>query len=262
MYRHDGQLVAEFADEHGTIEVVERLGLRLLHFGTPAVQSCMQVAAPDQLQLPYVQAMVAALMLNPHPRRILLIGLGAGSLAKFLLDHDEHCLIDAVELRPTVVKVAHTCFGLPHSPRLRITTSCGARYVSGLADKNAHYDMIFVDAFTGDGVASPVTESSFFSDCHRLLGRAGVLVMNLWRNDSSNSCARLVHEFDWRVALLSIEGRQSVIGFCVAAGKTVQQPAEVEKVALTLEQRYQLPFRHFLDELRASDVMGKLVQAS
>jgi spermidine synthase len=63
------------------IHFSEAAGLRHLHVGGRAIQSAMRLDAPDDLALAYTRAMMAALLFQPQPRDVVLIGLGGGSLA-------------------------------------------------------------------------------------------------------------------------------------------------------------------------------------
>lgn len=63
--------------------VLENGGLRALHFGLGYVQSVIRIADPAVLELGYAQRMMAFLLFNPRPRRLMMLGLGGGSLATF-----------------------------------------------------------------------------------------------------------------------------------------------------------------------------------
>ena len=115
-----GILINRTQDEYGTIEVIEEGGLCSLHFGSRPKQSSMFLHDPWRLALSYTRAMTAALLFNPQPQRALLVGLGGGSLAKFLLHHFPDCQIDVVELRKEVVNLAYDYFQLPLDNRLNV----------------------------------------------------------------------------------------------------------------------------------------------
>src|SRR5512138_3544669 len=91
MQRYDGHLVHRTQDELGPIEVVEDTLYRSLHFGTEPKQSSMLLGDPLALVLSYTRSMTTALLFVPQVRRVLLIGLGGGSLAKFILHHIPGC---------------------------------------------------------------------------------------------------------------------------------------------------------------------------
>jgi hypothetical protein len=62
----------------------------------------------------------------PHwPRSALLVGLGAGSLAKFIYRYLPDCRITVVEINPQVEFIARQFFKLPDDPR-RLTWSSAA----------------------------------------------------------------------------------------------------------------------------------------
>ena len=69
-----------------SIEVSEKAGVRYLHFSAEWIQGAMRIQKPNALELAYTREMMAGLLLRepPWPREALLIGLGAGSLAKFI----------------------------------------------------------------------------------------------------------------------------------------------------------------------------------
>ena len=72
------------------LEISETAGVRSLHFGSEWIQGSMRIRRPFALELAYTREMMACLLLRTEqawPRRALLIGLGAGSLAKFIYRH-------------------------------------------------------------------------------------------------------------------------------------------------------------------------------
>ncbi|MBT6146034.1 MAG: spermidine synthase, partial [Gemmatimonadetes bacterium] len=91
----------------------------------------MFVARPDELALEYTRCMMMALLfLDAVPRRVLMLGLGGGSLVKFLLRWCQDCDVDVAELRPAVVDVAQRFFGLPETDdRLHLHIGDGNAYV-------------------------------------------------------------------------------------------------------------------------------------
>ena len=56
---------------------------RCLYFTQANLQSVMSLDEPDALIAAYTRKMMAFLLFNPAPKRITMIGLGGGSLAKF-----------------------------------------------------------------------------------------------------------------------------------------------------------------------------------
>ena len=121
----DNGLVFSCRDEEGVIEVVDDLDTRALYFGTSARQSAMSREEPHRLVLSYTRSMLSGLLFTREPRSALVLGLGGGSLPRFLMHVFPTCRIDVVERRAKVVQVAHDYFHLARSPRLR-THVCDA----------------------------------------------------------------------------------------------------------------------------------------
>ena len=63
MYKYNGMLIYQSHDDDGVLEVVERDGVRSLHFGSYPRQSSMSLDFPDTLELAYVRAMTAWMLL-------------------------------------------------------------------------------------------------------------------------------------------------------------------------------------------------------
>ena len=114
------------------IDVSESDGVRTLHLGSTAIQSAMRIAKPDHLELAYTRAMMAFLLFKPDPEEILMIGLGGGSLAKFVHKYMADAKTVVVEISPKVVTVARHLFHLPEDDaRLSVIVDDGAAYLPG-----------------------------------------------------------------------------------------------------------------------------------
>ena len=150
---------------------------RSLYFADGQLQSRLCLARPWELTIPYTRYMAGALLLVPEPRNILVIGLGAGSLAHFFLHHFPHCRMTCVENSPQVIALARGFFGLPREDRLRVECRDGLEYVRA---ENASFDLLLVDAFDQQGMAAPIYHQGFFQRCAQLLGEDGILAGNLW----------------------------------------------------------------------------------
>lgn len=178
--RYGGDLVYRGQDDHGVLEVVDRVDLRSLHFGTPALQSRMRRDEPAALLLDYTQAMMLPLLFH-RPGSVLLLGLGGGSLAKYLLHTLSRCRLQVVELRAAVVRVAEAFFFLSQDSRLAVTVCDAQRFVR---ESRRSYDLILLDLFDGWGPAPILLQPGFLDDCRRLLNHHGVLAANLWCQES------------------------------------------------------------------------------
>lgn len=181
----------------------EENGIRFLHFGSHWVQGAMRIARPWDLELDYTQDMMFPLLLKPPkwPQRVLLVGLGAGSLTKFLYRHRPGAQLTVVEISPEVAAVAQQSFRLPRSRRIELVLDDAVRH---LAQCQETYDLILVDGFDAEARAGKLDSIRFYQDCRRCLKPGGWVSVNLLRRSSQHriGTARMVEAFEARVLAL------------------------------------------------------------
>ncbi len=162
------------------IDISEQAGVRFLHFGSSWIQGAMRIARPWNLELEYTREMMASLLLRDEarwPRRVLLIGLGAASLTKFLYRHRPLAHLTIVEIEPAVVAVARQYFKMPEDDkRIHLVIGDGADYVLNTDKK---FDLILVDGFNEHAHPGQLNSLSFYQLCRNRLSDQGILVVNL-----------------------------------------------------------------------------------
>jgi spermidine synthase len=162
------------------IEISEEAGVRYLHFGSSWIQGAMRIARPWALELDYTREMMSCLLLRPDPswpRTVLLIGLGAASLTKFLYRHRAQAKLTVIEIEPAVVHAARQFFKLPEqSARLNIEIADGAAYI---ANTKRRFDLILVDGYDAKARAGVLDTLPFYQLCRGRLSDDGLLVANL-----------------------------------------------------------------------------------
>lgn len=160
---------------------------RFLHFNFDSVQSAMYLGAPVWLSLAYTRKMMAFLLFNRLPERILLLGLGGGSLAKFCHRHLRSAALTAVEVNPNVIALREEFHIPPDDDRFRVICTDGAGYVARLKRSK---DVILADACDGRGVAPELDAIEFYQDAYRGLRPGGIFVTNMC-GDKSNCAAHI-----------------------------------------------------------------------
>ena len=213
-----GNTLYEEKTDDLTVQVIQRGDRRELCFGNHIIQSAVSVSCPDQLQLDYTRAMMAAFLFAPQAVNMVHIGLGAGALPRFIHLHfpQSHQLL--VELSPMVIQVASRYFFLPVSPRLKIIQDDGAQFFATSKDR---FDLIFQDAFQADGVSSHLESEAYFKKVHQHLAPGGWLINNAWGSDSIKLNAiksSLVAVFP-QLYSLSVRSESNVIFFAGQSDK-------------------------------------------
>ncbi|MBP6280012.1 MAG: fused MFS/spermidine synthase [Rhodocyclaceae bacterium] len=180
------------------IDISEKSGVRYLHFGSEWIQGAMRVARPYTLELEYTREMMLPLLMYPNdwPKRVLLIGLGAGSLLKFLWRYRPQAQLTVVEIDPRIEAAARQFFKLPDDPaRIKIRIADGADFV---AVSKQRFDLILVDGFDAKARANRLDSVPFYLNCKSHLAEEGMLCVNLLsrRRDYAASKKRLIEAFD------------------------------------------------------------------
>ncbi|PIK59179.1 putative methyltransferase-like protein 13-like [Apostichopus japonicus] len=121
--------------------------------------------------------------------RILLIGLGGGTLPTCLHKHFKKVRIDVVELDSAMLKVATEWFGLKTDERLKVYTDDGIRFIEEKAASQASeedkYDMIMFDVDNKEksaGRSCPpeaFVKPEFLVKVKSILQSTGFLALNL-----------------------------------------------------------------------------------
>lgn len=250
MSKHLGTMVCTQRDDNGLIEVVDFDGVRSLYFGTRACQSSMSLADPVALTLTYTRSMLAALLFQPAPLRILLIGLGGGSLARYLLQHLQETEITCIESRASVVELARDHFHLPEQDRLRIHVTDGAEFLTTCPGQA--FDLILIDAFDSVGVHPSVCTQEFHAATRRALAPGGVMSMNLWitRGGSYETLLKnIATGFGGQILRLPVEQRANLIALGLERPCTRQDLKKLREPAQSLAQRLGLAFPRMLRTL-------------
>jgi len=232
------------------IHFSEAAGLRHLHVGGSAIQSAMRLDAPDELALAYTRAMLGCLLFLPEPRNWLMIGLGGGSLAKFVYRRFPRARVVAVEVDLRVVSAAHRLFQLPLGrKRLRVVVGDGADFI---ANHPASADVILLDAFVNHRQAPTIRTAEFYRSARETLLPDGVLVINYMSDDPGLRAylRRLSAAFDGRIACLRAIGEDNIIVFAFRDDPGVITPASLAGRAIALQRQYGIEFRAFAEGLR------------
>lgn len=249
----EARLLQRVRHPGATVEVYEDDGHRWLQNGNGTLQSLMDRRAPERLVLPYTARMMAALLFMDAPEKILMLGLGGASHARFLHHHYPEARISAFEAHPQIIALARRYFHLPGEAQgLRVIN---ADVGAGFDATDGSADLILLDVFDAQGLPPWVPEEALQMRCRRALGEAGVLSANLWV-DADDEHLSVLHgmqaAFEHRILALGMPGYRNLV---VLAFKNPPRLdfATLATRAARLSQRTDLDFAAMLDALRASN---------
>jgi spermidine synthase len=244
-----GRRVHKSAATDAVVDVSEKDGIRSLHLGSEAIQSSMRIRDPFELVLGYSRCMFAFLLFREPPRDMVMIGLGGGSITKFVHKYFPSTRSVVVELLPQIVSVARSMFFLPpDDERLQVVVGDGVKYIEQMVNP---VDLILLDAFGPAGIAEPLSTENFFGMCRDRLTADGCLLVNLWGSDPlfQGYVDRLTRAFDGLVLCLPARQRGNITALCFR--RTCHDPSwkSLRERAKELEVRYPLEFGEFVSDL-------------
>ena len=229
------------------IEVIDDADTRSLYFGGKVLQSSMYLSAPQKLALSYTRFMASSLLIDDEPERILVVGVGAGSLVRFFHHHFPRATIDGIDSSSEVIELARNHFHLPVSPNVSIHCNGGYEFLA--KRKNEHnYDLILIDAFDTAGMSREIYSGPFFELCLDHLALSGIICLNLWSGDHSRMeevAVEIGVRFD-SILELPVPQRGNVI--CLAGrGDVLSAIIDLDSAELArLQARFELNFREMV----------------
>ena len=226
--------------------------MRYLYLGVAYVQSAMRMDHPDTLDLRYTQKMMAFLLFNRHPKRIAMLGLGGGSLAKFCYRQLPEADITAVEIDPDVIALRRY-FAIPDDDgRFRVLQGDAAEFVTR---PGAPIDVLLIDAFDATGLAHSLRATDFLSHAHAALNTSGILVMNLVGSKVRHASllAQTSALFNHEAILVPVNGDAHHVLFAFKQPAHKPDWRRLRQEARQLKRVFGLEFPRFLQKMeRAS----------
>ena len=124
---------------------------------------------------------------HPRAKSALLLGLGAGILAKQLVRRGVE--VSAVELEPDIGDVARRYFGLPDL--VHLVYEDARTYLNRTRQKR--FDLVFLDVYAGENIPWYLTTSEAMLRIKEVLNPGGRLIINTmtWAKGSSPDLERL-----------------------------------------------------------------------
>ena len=231
--------------------------VRHLHLGTPWIQGSMRLDAPFDIELEYVQRMMAWLLFHDDASvqklHAMQLGLGAAALTKFCF-RNLRMRTTAIEINERVIQACRLWFKLPPpSARLRIVQADAAQEIR----RGAYWgsvDALQVDLYDHEAAAPVLDSAEFYLDCRRLLSDSGTMTVNLFGRDASfeQSLARISHAFGEAAVWCFSPTREG--NTVVLARRQPEHPTRpvLAQRAENIESRWGLPAKKWLRIMRPS----------
>ncbi|MES2415637.1 MAG: spermidine synthase [Pseudomonadota bacterium] len=161
---------------------------RYLHLGSDWVQGSMLISKPYDIELEYVQRMMAALLfMEPaglNKKHAMQLGLGSAALTKFCYKQ-LRMKTTAIEINPQVIAACRGWFKLPNDDLRLQVIEADASVEIKKATHRGSVDMLHVDLYDEEAAGPVLDSAAFYGGCHDLLADDGVMAVNLFGRHSS-----------------------------------------------------------------------------
>jgi len=177
----DAEVIHKERSLYRNILVEDNHNLRCLKFNvktSKSNQSCLYKNDPQRLVFNYTKLLFSGLLINNNPQKILIIGLGGGTMSNTLHQLYPSAEITNVEIDPSVIKVARKYFGFFENEHITSKAQDGRIFVKRAVLKKQQYDWVILDAFNGDYIPEHLLTKEFLAETKQLLTDDGLLSAN------------------------------------------------------------------------------------
>jgi len=178
MKRPDGQ-IARIETEFNDIFITKRRNEITMSFqlkGWDYTESVTDLRDPDALPVHYTRFMPLALAYPEKIERVLMIGLGGGSISTYLGRAMPDLTIDTVEIDAGVINAAKRYFGILETPKVKYISADGRVFLNR---NKQTYDLILLDAFHGGYVPFHLLTKEFYTLIKQRLAPGGAVAFNV-----------------------------------------------------------------------------------
>jgi len=227
-------LVYERITPYQTLRVLDEGEVRVLE--SDRVRHGAIRRTDGEMVLRYGRSFPAALLLSPDIESVLVVGMGAGSVAEYFRSRIPTMELDFVDVDPAVPEVARRFMGFEEGPGVRVHVMDGRRF---LETTGRRWDLIVTDAYIGLSVPFHLTTREYLELARDHLTERGVFALNLaagLEHPFSRAMARTVAAVFPRVYLFHAPGSGNVLVFGTRGDHEVT-PGEMARFADRAETR-------------------------
>ncbi len=141
-------------------------------------QSCRFLDDYDKLVFPYAKLVLTSLLIQDNPQRILIVGLGGGTLVHTYSTLFPDAEIHISEIDDAVVHVAEEYFDFVETDKINVETVDGRVHIKRAGLRGEKFDLVILDAFNGEYIPEHLLTREFLQEVKQLLPENGMVVAN------------------------------------------------------------------------------------
>jgi len=233
-------------DKYGELVVTEQGEKRILSFASSLQQSAIYIEKPHRLVHEYTQIMLLGMMFN-KAKNIVVLGLGGGGLVHCLNYYFPKVVLQAVDIRQSVIDIAYQWFNLPENSNINVHCNDAANYIQQI--ETGSVDIIFSDLYEAQGMSDIQLQAAFISNSYKSLGENGCMVINFHSlPDEESSVIKQVREQFSAVYMCDVFKGNWIV-FCIKSELSLDN-SDLKTHAVNLGKKMELPMKYFYKQLR------------
>ena len=210
--QYSGALIAQESDSLCQMSIRESDELRWMVSKDGVLHGAMLLSEPSKPVLPTIEAMLLAQELGHEPINILCLGLGAGSIERYVAETKPSATITSVEISQSRLEQVQRFFTLP--PCCKVIIDDAANVVKSDLQKQ---DIIYCDLFDTSARFNSLLTESFIQNLCSKLSASGVVAINYVCAEQQELIKTLVklRKHLPTTGILEVEGHANVVIFGV-----------------------------------------------
>jgi len=253
-----GCVLANYISGQTELRVFENKLFRWLCFDDEqAIQSCMLLAEPAKLILPYQQFMMMWQLLQGEntPKTVSLLGIGGGDIIRYLQVAFPLMKIVAVDNEPQIARIASEHFLIrPDQKQLTLQIEDAKEFIK----KPQQHDLLLIDIVENNKLPGFLAEAAFWKNCKESLNENGIMIVNIIPESAEhllNTLKMLKKVFGFLPLCLEVPEHKNIVLLMPLSFKAIPSNTEIQKQCLKLQKDSELPFSQCLEILKKDNVL-------
>ncbi len=150
----------------------------MLHDTATHNQSCRYLADNKKLVFDYTKMVIAGVLFKSDAKKVLVVGLGGGTLPTVISELLPQAKITTVEIDDAVVRSARNYFSFQETDRNNVVIEDARIWIKRAAKRDEKFDLVILDAFNGDYIPEHLMTREFLIEVKSLLNKQGLVLAN------------------------------------------------------------------------------------
>lgn len=214
MHQDIEQLLFHYHADNKTYNIKQKGHARWLHTGGKEIQSSIDVREPQALMLSYQRPFTGIHAFLDHPpKRMLMLGMGAGSIGTYFQQRYPESELTIVDIEPMMFDMAEDYFFFKPNEHTHYIVSDAYEF---LKEYENSFDLILCDIFGMKSMPEVMLSPTFYHALKLALTEQGRCVMNLICESQQQFMlfmSWIRHAFDCKTISHGIQNTRNVIAY-------------------------------------------------